>query len=229
MRVDYFHTGSAAAETFALDQVYDQGLWAGSRAHLIDPFDLGRYAVKIYDDATGTLIFSKGFDSYFGEYKTSDAGVKGVPRTYPRIGPPAVSEEARPLHGRGQGPAERLEAGLQPDDRPGGHDRHPRAARPGRQGRRGAQVRRAPPQGRRGDHRRGLHGGGGGQVRGRPGPLRRRSSSSSSPTSPTGTSSTSRASSSPRRKAAATSRATARSRRPPSARPSTRSAPSATS
>jgi hypothetical protein len=82
MRVDYFHTGSAAAETFALDQVYDQGLWAGTRAHLIDPFDLGRYTVKVYDEATGTLIFSRGFDSYFGEYKTSDAGVKGIPRTY---------------------------------------------------------------------------------------------------------------------------------------------------
>jgi hypothetical protein len=82
LRVDYFHTGSAASETFALDQVYDQGIWAGTRAHLIDPFDLGRYSVKVYDVATGTLIFSRGFDSYFGEYKTSDAGVKGIPRTY---------------------------------------------------------------------------------------------------------------------------------------------------
>jgi hypothetical protein len=82
LRVDYTHTGHAAAETLALDQVYDQGLWAGSRAHLIDPFNLGRYMIKVYDDASGALIFSKGFDSYFGEYKTSDAGVKGVPRTY---------------------------------------------------------------------------------------------------------------------------------------------------
>jgi hypothetical protein len=82
MRVDYFHTGHAAQEAFALDQVYDQGLWAGSRTHLVDPFNLGRYTVKVFDDATGTLIFSKGFDSYFGEYKTSDGGLKGVARTY---------------------------------------------------------------------------------------------------------------------------------------------------
>lgn len=82
MRVDYFHTGSAAGEAFALDQVYDQGIWAGTRTHLIDPFGLGRYSVKVYDAATGTLIFSKGFDSYFGEYRTSDGGVKGVPRTF---------------------------------------------------------------------------------------------------------------------------------------------------
>ncbi len=82
LRVDYFHTGSAASEVLAIDQVYEQGTWAGPRTRLIDPFGLGRYEIKVYDQAGGRLIFSKGFDSYFGEYKTSDAGVRGVPRTY---------------------------------------------------------------------------------------------------------------------------------------------------
>jgi hypothetical protein len=82
MRVDYFHAGNSAEETIALDQVFDQGVWAGSRAHLVDPFNLGRYQVKVYDAASGTLIFSKGFDSYFGEYKTSGPALQGVRRTY---------------------------------------------------------------------------------------------------------------------------------------------------
>lgn len=82
MRVDYFHAGNSAEETIALDQVFDQGVWAGSRTHLVDPFNLGRYLVKVYDAASGTLIFSKGFDSYFGEYKTSDPALRGVRRTY---------------------------------------------------------------------------------------------------------------------------------------------------
>ena len=82
LRVDYFHAGHAKEETISLDQVYDQGVWAGSRAHLIDPFNLGRYLVKVYDAAGGTLIFSKGFDSYFGEYKTSDPALQGIRRTY---------------------------------------------------------------------------------------------------------------------------------------------------
>ena len=82
MRVDYFHAGSSSEETITLDQVYDQGIWAGSRSRLIDPFNLGRYLVKIYDAAGGTLIFSRGFDSYFGEYKTSDPALQGVRRTY---------------------------------------------------------------------------------------------------------------------------------------------------
>jgi len=82
MRVDYFHSGSSAEDMIALDQVFDQGVWAGSRTHLVDPFNLGRYLVKVYDAAGGTLIFSKGFDSYFGEYKTSDPALQGVRRTY---------------------------------------------------------------------------------------------------------------------------------------------------
>ena len=117
MRVDYFHAGHSAEETFALDQVYDQGLWAGSRAHLIDPFDLGRYLVKIYDDASGTLIFSKGFDSYFGEYKTSDPALKGVRRTYHESAllpypkkPVRFTVEAKDRQNVSDGP-------VQPDDR----------------------------------------------------------------------------------------------------------------
>lgn len=82
MRIDYYHAGNSAEETIALDQVFDQGVWAGSRTHLVDPFNLGRYLVKVYDAASGTLIFSKGFDSYFGEYKTSGPALQGVRRTY---------------------------------------------------------------------------------------------------------------------------------------------------
>ena len=82
MRVDYFHVGNASEETVTLDQVYDQGLWAGSRSHVIDPFNIGRYMIKVYDEASGTLVFSKGFDSYFGEYKTSSPALQGVRRTY---------------------------------------------------------------------------------------------------------------------------------------------------
>lgn len=82
MRIDYYHAGNAREETITLDQVYDQGIWAGSRTNLVDPFNIGRYSVKILDAAAGTLLFSRGFDSYFGEYKTSDAALQGVMRTY---------------------------------------------------------------------------------------------------------------------------------------------------
>lgn len=82
LRVDYYHAGDASAESVTLDRVLVQGPWAGSRAHLIDPFNLGRYAIKVYDAAGGELLYSRGFDSYFGEYKTSGPALQGVRRTY---------------------------------------------------------------------------------------------------------------------------------------------------
>jgi hypothetical protein len=82
MRIDYFHIGDAKEEIGTLDQVYEQGAWAGSLNNIIDTFDNGRYSIKVYDLSSDTLIFSKGFDSYFGEYKTTDAAMKDVKRTY---------------------------------------------------------------------------------------------------------------------------------------------------
>jgi len=82
MRLDYFHIGDAHQEFITLDHVYQQGIWAGSQKNLLDHFDNGRYYVKIYDASSGKLIFSKGFDSYFGEYKTTSSALKGIKRTY---------------------------------------------------------------------------------------------------------------------------------------------------
>lgn len=82
MRIDYFHGGNAEEELVTLDRIYQQGIWAGSRRNLLDPFNLGRYCIKIYDAASGELIFSRGFDSYFGEYKTTEKALQGTKRTY---------------------------------------------------------------------------------------------------------------------------------------------------
>ena len=82
MRIDYYHIGNAKSEMITVDKVYQQGTWAGSITQLLDNFNNGKYYFKIYDKTTGDLIFSKGFDSYFGEYKTSDDGVNGINRTY---------------------------------------------------------------------------------------------------------------------------------------------------
>jgi len=82
MRIDYDHAGSAKEEWITLDQVYEQGLWAGSLKNLIDDYDTGRYFVKVCDSDSGRLIFSRGFDSYFGEYRTSEPALQGIRRTY---------------------------------------------------------------------------------------------------------------------------------------------------
>ncbi|MCJ7524564.1 MAG: IgA Peptidase M64, partial [Candidatus Aminicenantes bacterium] len=82
MRVDVFHSGDAKEEMFTIDRVIQEGPWAGNPRQPVVPFALGRYLLRVSDAASGTLIYSKGFDSYFGEYKTTEPGVNGVKKTF---------------------------------------------------------------------------------------------------------------------------------------------------
>jgi len=82
LRIDYYHYGDARSESASIDHLYREGPWAGSRRYLLDPFNRGRYAVEIRDVASGELIFSRGFDSYFGEYRLTDAAARGIVRVY---------------------------------------------------------------------------------------------------------------------------------------------------
>jgi hypothetical protein len=82
MRIDYFHVGNSKDETITIDVISQQGAWAGSTKNLIDDRNIGRYYYKVYDTASKKLIFSKGFDAYFGEYKTVDEAIKGIKKSY---------------------------------------------------------------------------------------------------------------------------------------------------
>jgi hypothetical protein len=82
LRIDYHHIGDSKTELFTIDKIYEYGIWAGSTKNLIDNFNNGKYYVKVYDATTNRLIFSKGFDSYFGEYQTSSNAIKGIKKAY---------------------------------------------------------------------------------------------------------------------------------------------------
>ena len=82
LRIDYNHTGNATEQFISMDEVWRQGIWAGSRTKLIDNLDLGVYYAKLYDAASGELIWSKGFNSYFGEWQTTGPAGQGIMHTY---------------------------------------------------------------------------------------------------------------------------------------------------
>jgi hypothetical protein len=84
LRLDIYHVGDAKDEIVTIDHLCQEGIWPESRTHLIDPFNYGRYAVKVYDLASNRLIFSHGFDSMFGEYKTTTPALNGVKRVFER-------------------------------------------------------------------------------------------------------------------------------------------------
>ena len=172
LRIDTFHTGNGSEEVVTLDNVNRQGMWAGSRTHLLEPFGFGGYLAKVVDPSSGTLLFSKGYDTYFGEYRTTPAAEKGVRRTYHESvlipcpkGKVRFAIEAR---GRDGSLKEIFSTEIDPSAvtvlrKPLGRRGH---------GRGGGQERGPPQQGGRRDPRRGVHRAGGGEVPRRPRPLR---------------------------------------------------------
>ncbi len=82
LRVDYFHTGTATTEFVGLDQVYEEGAWAGSRKDLIDTLNRGKYLVKVFDVETNQLIYSRGFASIYGEWETTQEARDEKVRTF---------------------------------------------------------------------------------------------------------------------------------------------------
>jgi len=71
LRVDYFHTGNAGEEHFAVARVRIEGPWPGSRARLLDTSNLGKYMVEVADLQTHAVLYSRGFASIYGEWETT--------------------------------------------------------------------------------------------------------------------------------------------------------------
>ncbi len=80
MRLDYYHTGSAKDELFAVDRALSDGTWSGSRKILIDKLELGPYFFEVIDKETQTVLYSRGFASIFGEWQSTPEAdkVKGT-------------------------------------------------------------------------------------------------------------------------------------------------------
>lgn len=70
MRLDYFHSGTATEEHFAVDRIVSDGIWSGSKKLLIDDLKLGLYFLEVLDKESKVLLYSHGFASVFGEWQT---------------------------------------------------------------------------------------------------------------------------------------------------------------
>jgi IgA Peptidase M64/Peptidase M64 N-terminus len=84
LRIDLYQTGDARQETLTIHQIYQEGIWPESKSGLLPPFDYGRYVYRLYDIASNRLIFSRGFDTMFAEYKTTSPALAGVERVFER-------------------------------------------------------------------------------------------------------------------------------------------------
>ncbi|MDD4257034.1 MAG: M64 family metallopeptidase [Bacteroidales bacterium] len=71
LRIDLVFTGNSKAQDAFLQSIHKEPVWAGSRTQLIDPFGYGEYYYKIFTP-DGRLLFSKGFNSLFQEWRTTE-------------------------------------------------------------------------------------------------------------------------------------------------------------
>ena len=84
LRVDLYQTGDAKSETVTIHQLVEEAIWPESKSGLLPPFDYGRYAFRVYDAASNRLIFSRGFDTMFAEYRTTSPALAGTVRVFER-------------------------------------------------------------------------------------------------------------------------------------------------
>jgi hypothetical protein len=72
MRLDYYHTGNATEERFAVDRVVLEPLaWPGDPSRPIDDTNRGKYFFEVADAASGQVIYSRGYSSIYGEWETT--------------------------------------------------------------------------------------------------------------------------------------------------------------
>jgi hypothetical protein len=72
LRMDFVLSGNAGKQSAALLQLREEPLWGGPRENLIDPFEYGGYLLKMYDKSIGELIYSRGFNTLFEEWRTTE-------------------------------------------------------------------------------------------------------------------------------------------------------------
>ncbi len=96
LRVDYYHTGNAKEEWFSLDRTVLEPLdWPGNSAKAIDESGLGNYLFEVREKQSGKLLYSRGFNSVFAEWRETEEALRAN-RTFSeslRFPTPAVPVE----------------------------------------------------------------------------------------------------------------------------------------
>ena len=81
LRYDFVLGGDYKTVEVFPQQIKLEPFWAGSKNNLVDPFDFGNYRIRVFDEASGQLIFSKGISPLFMEWQTTEEA-KRMKRTY---------------------------------------------------------------------------------------------------------------------------------------------------
>ena len=71
LRIDYGEAGNITTSTIYPYHFIHEPVWGGSRTNLIDTFRYGEMMLEVYDSASSTLIYSRGYSTLFKEWQTT--------------------------------------------------------------------------------------------------------------------------------------------------------------
>ncbi|MDR3252938.1 MAG: IgA Peptidase M64, partial [Tannerella sp.] len=76
LRIDFALSGNSETQSAALIQLREEPVWGGPHKNLTDPFEYGGYLLYAYDKASGKLVYSRGFNTLFEEWRTTEQAQK---------------------------------------------------------------------------------------------------------------------------------------------------------
>ena len=71
LRLDVIHSGTLSEEEMSYRRAVAEPVWAGPRMSLVPPDDAGEYLLEVRDGESGAPIYRKGFNTLFGEWRTT--------------------------------------------------------------------------------------------------------------------------------------------------------------
>ena len=72
LRMDVFQCGTSDNAHYVFERFVIEPHFGGSKVNLIDPFNYGTNRMKVIDAQTNTLIYSKGYNTLFSEWQTTN-------------------------------------------------------------------------------------------------------------------------------------------------------------
>ncbi len=82
LRLEILQVGDSREFITTVQSYAEEACWPEYPDHLITPFPYGKFMIRVHDAASGTLLFTRGFDTLFAEYATTKPAMEGVQRGF---------------------------------------------------------------------------------------------------------------------------------------------------
>ena len=76
LRMDVFQCGTSEGSHYVFERFIIEPHFGGSKVNLVDPFNFGTNRVKVIDAQSNTLIYSRGYNTLFREWQTTEEATR---------------------------------------------------------------------------------------------------------------------------------------------------------